>query len=128
MLTSCRWCGRVHDSRYDCGRKPKQKRAIKYAEAGRYTDAWKKKAKERKEAAAWLCQVCLAGGDYTTGDLEAHHIVPLLEGGPLLDDDNIIVVCARHHREAEKGMISRDFLREILRKRNEETPPGLIAF
>ena len=124
MLTSCRYCGRVHDSRYDCGRKPRQARRIKEAEAGRYTGLWKAKAIERKEAALWLCQVCLEAGDYTTGDLEAHHIVPLLEGGALLDDENIIVLCKKHHRDAENGLISRDFLRDILRKQNKISPPG----
>ena len=123
MLTSCRYCGKVHDSRFDCGRKPKQRRSIKTAEAGRYTEAWKQKAVERKEAAHWLCQVCLDAGEYTHGELEAHHIVPLLEGGNLLDDENIIVLCKRHHREAEKGLITRDFLRDILSKQNKSSPP-----
>ena len=127
MLTSCRYCGRIHDSRFDCGRRPKQQRCIKDAEAGRYTEAWKQKALERKEAARWLCQVCLEAGTYTHGELEAHHIVPLLEGGELLADDNIIVLCKKHHREAEKGLISRDFLREILRKQNKQSPPTLLV-
>lgn len=41
--------------------------------------------------------------------LEVHHIVPVAEGGSF-DHDNLITLCANHHRLAQKGRISRERL------------------
>ena len=32
MLKSCKYCGRIHDSQYDCGRKPQPQKKITYIE------------------------------------------------------------------------------------------------
>ena len=60
MLRSCKYCGRIHDSKIDCGKKPKPKlRFIKNSEQIRYTTAMKKKSEEIKLNAKYLCEVCL---------------------------------------------------------------------
>ena len=127
MKQSCRWCGRIHDSRFDCGKRPKQRRVIRDEEAGRYSEAWKRKSRKVKEDCNHLCQYCLENGEYTYEDLEAHHIEPLIEGGALLDDDNIVVLCRRHHELAESGEIDRETLKKLALKRNE-SPPCLLVF
>ena len=58
---------------------------------------WRVLAWQLKRAADMLCQRC-----GRAGRLEAHHIVPLSEGGAMYDPDNIEVLCRdchiNHHR------------------------------
>ena len=59
MLKSCRYCGKVHDSKIECAMKPKKKkREYKEYEAPRYTKAMRDKSKEIKQRAKYLCEVC----------------------------------------------------------------------
>jgi len=44
MLKSCKYCGRIHDSKFDCGRKPKKKNNRHSGELVRYTSRMKKKS------------------------------------------------------------------------------------
>lgn len=69
-----------------------------------------------------MCVYCAARGIVTTDELEAHHIVPIEEDYELrLEDDNLITLCAAHHRLADAGKISRDYLRELI---SDTTPRG----
>lgn len=43
--------------------------------------------------------------------LDVHHVVPVSEGGPPLDEGNVVTVCHRHHPQLE------GLRRAILRKR-----------
>lgn len=54
-----------------------------------------------KERADYKCELC---GDYA---LDAHHIVPLEEGGPNTLD-NLICVCRSCHRQIHKGVYKFD--------------------
>ena len=47
-----------------------------------------------------LCVPCLEGGR-TTAASEIHHIVPLRQGGELLDPDNLLAVCHPCHMAIE---------------------------
>lgn len=61
-----------------------------------------------------MCRVCLAQGRITTGKVEAHHIVPLVENKELAYDiDNGITLCVKHHKAADRGEIDRGRLREL---------------
>jgi 5-methylcytosine-specific restriction endonuclease McrA len=39
------------------------------------------------------------------GRLEAHHVVPVNEGGEPVDLDNLVTLCSRHHRLVEAGTL-----------------------
>ena len=86
----------------------------------RRTTAWKKKSKRIKEEARYLCQVCEDMDVYTYDHLEVHHIRKLSdypEG--LLDDENLVCLCTRHHKMADAGEISMIYLQELARKRGQ---------
>ena len=123
MLKSCKYCGRIHDSRYDCGKRPRKQYRRKASEAGRYTYAWQLKSREIKERSHYLCAYCLAHGELTYDDLEVHHIVKLTDRPDLLlEDGNLICLCARHHERAESGEIPKKELYELVKTRDD--PPG----
>ena len=83
MLKSCKYCGKVHDSRYDCGHKPIRRKKIRTTQNSfRSTQAWKQKSLEIRERDHYLCQVCLRNlygtiSRYNNRQIEVHHIVPL---------------------------------------------------
>lgn len=127
MLKSCQYCGRIHDKKYDCGERPARKyKNYKRTEeeAGRYTNAWRKKSIEVKQLCHYLCEYCLRGGVIQYKGLEVHHIEPLRERPDLLlDDSNLVCLCRAHHEDAEAGRISREVLRDIAMERGEMDPP-----
>ncbi len=111
MLRSCQYCGRIHDSRYDCEKRP-QKFKKKYEhDAFRSTSLWQRKAEEIKERDNYLCQICIRGlyGSRTrinNKNLSVHHAVPLKTDFDLrLSSNNLITLCGKHHEMAEKGEI-----------------------
>ena len=53
-------------------------------------------------------------------DISVHHIIPLAEGGELLDEDNLITLCRYHHEQAEKGKISRRELQVLAKLQNKK--------
>ena len=123
LLKSCKYCGRIHDSKFDCGKKPVRKYRRKEAEQFRYTSKMKKKSEQIKEDAKYLCELCLDEGRLTTSNLETHHIEKLTSRPDLaLDEDNLICLCRRCHERAERGDITRARLIEIAHRRNN--PPG----
>lgn len=122
LLKSCKYCGRIHDSKFDCGRKLKRKRIVKQSEEFRYTSKMKKKSAEIKEDAGYLCEYCLSKGMLTYKGLETHHIEKLTIRPHLaLDNDNLICLCRNCHELAERGDISRARLKEIAALR-EQSP------
>ncbi len=121
MLKSCKYCGRIHDSKFDCGRKPKSKYKRKESEQIRYTTPMKRKSVEIKESANYLCEVCRDKGKFVTSGLETHHIEKLVDRPDLaLDNNNLICLCRNCHEQAEKGYIDVSYLRELARKREEK--------
>lgn len=113
MLRSCPYCGKIHENAKQCEQKPKrQKQGAREAEKFRSTNAWARKRAEVGERDHYLCRVCLEDEHCITYDgIEAHHIIPLEETIEYaLDADWIIDLCVKHHRQAERGEISRDRL------------------
>ncbi len=127
MLKACSYCGKIHNTNYDCPQKPKRKYGYKDKEERsvifRRKNAWRKKAIEIKERDNWCCQVCKSGA-YPIGtreinykNLEVHHITKLREDLDMgLDDDNLITLCQVHHRMADKGEIPKKVLKELIKK------------
>lgn len=121
MLRSCKYCGRIHDGKYICPRKPIRK-SYKKTEEDRFrnTKAWQRKRDNIKDRDKGLCQVCIRKiyntiKRYNYMDIEVHHIVPLRENYELrLEDDNLISLCKYHHELAEKGDIPRELLKSMI--------------
>ena len=136
MLRSCRWCGRIHDAGYDCGRRPRSRHGQKMvaestaAETFRRTSKWKKKSLEIRDRDKNLCQICLRNLYMTFQTLthyrvSVHHIVPISEDpDSALDDGNLITLCQFHHELAESGFIPRDELKTIVAAIQSAIPPA----
>ena len=122
MLKSCKYCGRIHDSKHDCGRKPQRQKQGNEKDRFRWTKAWQRKREEIKERDKYLCQICIrklydTETQYSYSSLEVHHAVPLEEDyEKRLDDDNLITLCERHHEKAERGEIPRKEILMIVRE------------
>lgn len=134
MLKSCKYCGKIHDSKYDCGKKPQQRKQKNDKDRFRSTAAWQRKVNEIRQRDSHLCQVCIRKlydtiTQYNYTDLEVHHGIPLEEDyDKRLDNDILLTICERHHEMAEKGRISRQEILEIIKdqeKRVQNDPPGL---
>lgn len=118
-LVSCSRCGKLHPRGYTCnvGRKYKKTDESRL----RSTYRWTQKAKQIKEDASGLCEVCKAQGLYTYDGLEVHHITKLAEDpNGLLDDDNLIALCVYHHKQADDGELSEEYLRELVKERRSK--------
>lgn len=115
MLKSCKYCMRIHDSKYDCGKKPVRKKEPTEINRFRWSRKWTEKREDIKERDNYLCQVCKVEGRYNYIDLEVHHITPLEEDYERrLDDDNLITLCVTHHKAADRGEISKEYLYSLI--------------
>ena len=117
-LVSCSKCGKLHPRGYKCnvGRNYKKNDDDKL----RSTYRWTKKAKQIKDDANGLCEVCKAQGIYTYDGLEVHHITKLRKNRELLlDDDNLICLCTYHHKQADDGELDADYLRKLVKERRK---------
>ena len=125
MLRSCTKCGRIHDVNYKCnggGRLPKTNE-----QALRNRNKWHEKSREIRERSLYLCSVCQDRGEARAeDDLEVHHIVKLRDNPDgLLEDSNLICLCVFHHKQADRGELSADYLRELAKRRDRESYPLL---
>lgn len=121
MRKSCRYCGRTHDTSETCPlAPPKWERRNKNTQASKFrsTNAWTQKAERIKERDHYLCRVCMAEGKINGKDLSVHHIVPLASDfSRRLDESNLITLCEKHHRMAERGNIDKSELFELAKAR-----------
>ncbi|MCX7771772.1 MAG: HNH endonuclease, partial [Clostridia bacterium] len=71
-----------------------------------------------KELDSYLCRVCRDKNRYVYNNLECHHIVSLEDNFELrLENGNLITVCERCHEKSEKGIISKDYLFNLIKDR-----------
>ena len=111
-LKACAYCGRIHSG--PCEQKPKRSKESTEITKLRTCRRWGETRQLIYERDHYMCRVCLAQGRITTGKVEAHHIVPLVENKELAYDiDNGITLCVKHHKAADRGEIDRDKLREL---------------
>lgn len=96
-------------------------------QALRNLNKWHLKSREIRERSLYLCSVCQDKGETRADDdLEVHHIVKLRDDpSGLLDDDNLIALCVLHHKQADRGELSVDYLRQLAQKRDQESFPLL---
>ncbi|QHI73790.1 HNH endonuclease [Aminipila terrae] len=122
MKKSCVYCGRIHDTKFDCGKKPKRFKKANDKNKFRWSRKWREKALQIKERDKYLCQLALRENPprYVYTNLEAHHIIPIEEDWDLrLDDDNLITLSEEYHEKAERGEIPRELLLKIARENND---------
>lgn len=124
MYKACSRCGKIHSSKYKCnvGRvyNGGEERQL------RNTNAWHKKAEEIKERSSFLCAACREEGIYTYDGLEVHHIVKVKDDPSLLlDDSNLVCLCVKHHKLADRGEISGEKLNKWVNERDGRYPPYL---
>lgn len=118
---ACSKCGKVHPYNYNCSVGADSNRYKKSEDKLRSRYSWTKKSKQIREDAGNLCEVCKDQGVATYKGLEVHHIEKLRDNvDGLLDDDNLICLCTRHHKEADNGEIDKEYLRELVKKRKAQ--------
>lgn len=125
MYKACSRCGKVHDINHKCyvGKICKQSTANE--RKLRATNRWKEKSKEIREKANYLCEVCRYEGIYTYKGLEVHHIEKLKDNPQgLLDNDNLICLCVKHHKMADSGELDKQHLLKLALLREKSTPPS----
>lgn len=120
MLKSCKYCGRIHDSQHDCGRKPLPQKKMTYIDRFRSSRKWRDKREQIRQRDKSLCQICirnLYGADrqYNYENLSVHHAIPIeADYDRRLDDDNLLTVCGMHHEMAEAGQIPYEVIKQII--------------
>lgn len=122
MRKACGRCGRIHEYSFKCeANKPTRSYQDTEENRLRSKNAWKKKRAEIRDRSYNLCEVCKDNGDYTPKEVEVHHINKLRENRDLfLDNDNLITLCLFHHREADRGFIEKDYLIELVKRRESD--------
>lgn len=123
MTKACSRCGRIHPSGYRCNAwrtyPTTDERKL------RNKNKWHEKAKQIKEEAQNLCELCRSQGRYVYNDLEVHHIEKLTDHPELLlEDSNLICLCQNCHKQADAGKISKELLQRLAAERRKDTPPG----
>lgn len=140
MLKSCKYCGKIHDSRFDCGKKP-QRIYIKrdYSTESRQfrrKESWKQMSLRIRDRDNHLCQVCLRGLYKLPGasvlnyeNISVHHIEPIKDAPEKkLDPYNLISLCSMHHEMADSGEIPAELLKNMALAQeysSENSPPGV---
>nr|DAY18881.1 MAG TPA: NinG recombination protein [Caudoviricetes sp.] len=126
MLRACPYCQRVHDKKYDCGKRPQELKRNTVSNRFRNSAAWTKKRKEIRERDNNLCQACIRDLEgtkvkYNSKMLSVHHAIAIHKDySRRLDNDNLLTLCAYHHDQAEKGKIKYQIIKNIIDEQNEK--------
>lgn len=116
MYKSCSRCGKIHDYNHKCNKG----KIYKHNDIDklRSTKRWTNKSLEIREASNYLCSVCLDKGIINYDNVEVHHIIKLQSNEELLlENDNLICLCKKHHKEADRGKLNKDYLLSLVKKR-----------
>lgn len=133
MFKACSRCGRVHDSNYNCTHNKPKFDYSRYSDLEerklRSTAAWTNKSIEIREAAQYLCEVCRDKGVYNYNGIEVHHIEKLRKNKEgFLNNTNLICLCEKHHKQADKGLLDADYLRDLARRRDQNNKLRGVAY
>ena len=86
---------KIHDSKFDCGKKPLRIKQGTDKDKFRWTKAWQKKRQEIRERDLQLCQICIrklynTDKQYNYDNLEVHHAISLeADFNKRLDNDKL---------------------------------------
>lgn len=115
MLKSCSYCGKIHDRKYDCPSKPKRQKEVNDINKFRWSRKWRTKRNDIVDRDKYLCQVCKQEKRYVYDGLEVHHITSLEDDyEQRLDEENLITLCVIHHKAADRGEITREYLSKLI--------------
>lgn len=121
MYKACSRCGKIHDTRYHCTHNKIYQVQTTEERQLRSTGKWKKKSLDIRTQAQYLCEVCRDQGRLTYEGVEVHHIEKIrARPDLLLDDNNLICLCVDHHRQAEAGVLNKDYLRTLAERRQKK--------
>ena len=124
MYKACSQCGRIHDESRMCP-------IIRVYRGGeerklRNKYSWAKKSRQIRERSSYLCEVCKDNGVFNYKDVEVHHLYKLRDHPELLlEDDNLICLCQEHHKMADRGQLSLDYLKSLVHRREKSIPRGV---
>ena len=119
MKKSCTYCGRIHDAKELCEKKPKPRKKYNDNNAFRNTMLWQSTREYIKERDRYLCQACLRDAEgtivrYNSDGLEVHHIQPLYSHYELrIEGTNLITLCGYHHQQADIGRLKSGWLQRV---------------
>ena len=119
MYKTCTVCGGIHLFESNRCRKNAYNTGLDYSRkdtgyAFRQKGKYHNLAKIVREDSKNLCAVCLDEGIYNSRRVEVHHIEPIKNRPDLAYDyDNLVCLCKWHHEYAEKGLISKDYLKKL---------------
>ena len=118
----CKKCGKLYPAdTICCKRKYRKITWGAHDYKFKHSYVWKKKSKEIREKAHHLCEVCLDQGKITYDYVEVHHILHAKKfPDKRLDDSNLIVVCRIHHKQAEEGALSVEYLQRLASSRGNK--------
>lgn len=123
MKRYCNICHTIHGGKCILPRYSERKRNSQ-ADRFRNTKLWRRKADCIRRRDFNCCRICLEAGLIESRDLSVHHIIPLAQDfSQRLDAKNLITLCRFHHEKAEKNLISKQKLLEIV-----QTPVVLPKF
>ena len=97
---------------------------IKLINEGRFYKSryWKKKRAEILDRDNYECQVCRAEGKVSPANT-VHHIIPLEQRPDLvLDDDNLLSICAGCHNREHPGRFIQNFVEPRKNRLSERFP------
>ena len=120
MYKSCSRCGLIHPYNYICNKG----KVYKHNEIDRLrsTSRWTNKSIEIRQDSNYLCSVCLDQGIINYDDIEVHHIEKLNSRPDLLlENENLIALCRRHHKEADEGKLDKHYLLKLASNRVNNT-------
>jgi len=121
MKKACQYCGKIHDKKQLCDKKPllSETRGTR-EDHFRWSYDWKLKREHIFRRDKYLCVACLnklpgTVRKFNNEDLSVHHIRSLKTNWDLrLDDLNLITLCRFHHEAAETGTLPAESLVKIL--------------
>lgn len=128
MLKSCTYCGKIHDSHYECPEKTRTRTRYcndTMASHLRSLSRWQKTRDYIRERDHNVCQLCLKNypgtlRPYETEGLSVHHIDKIEDdSSKAFDEYNLITLCRVHHELAESGEIDKEILRAIAKENSD---------
>ena len=122
MFKACSRCGKIHPVNVQCS----VSRTYRGGDERRLRSSWdwNKKSREIRDKAQHLCEVCRDQGLYTYDHLEVHHIDKVSEHpDKLLEDLNCVCLCVEHHKDADAGKITKEYLRSLALLREKRDAP-----
>ena len=127
MYRSCSRCGKIHSTSYKCNVGRVYRETEERQLRNKY--AWAKKSVQIRDDAHYLCEVCRDQGIINYADVEVHHIEKLRDRKDLLlEDENLICLCVEHHKQADDGRISQEYLRSLAQSRIKNIRRGIKTY